>query len=77
METVGYKVNGSLGYEVFMNQNGTITVKQECPIEGTQLVVLSSDEAESLARALDEMQDWCKTKSEPILENPNTDEEKK
>ena len=77
METIGYKVNGALGYEVFMNQNGTITIKQKCPIAGEQLVVLNSAEAEILARALDEMQDWCKINSEPILENPDTDEEEK
>jgi hypothetical protein len=77
METIGYKVNGALGYEVFLNENGAITIKQECPIAGEQLVVLNSAEAEILARALDEMQDWCKTNSEPILENPDTDEEKK
>jgi hypothetical protein len=31
---------------------------------GEQLVVLNSAEAEILARALDEMQDWCKTNSD-------------
>lgn len=77
MQTVGYKVGASLGYEVFINGRGTISVKQECPAAGTQVVCLSKDEAESLARALDEMQDWCDTKSQPIVENPDTDEEKK
>jgi hypothetical protein len=55
METIGYKVNGALGYEVFLNENGAITIKQECPIAGEQLVVLNSAEAEILAR-----EDLCK-----------------
>lgn len=77
MDTIGYKVDGSLGYEVFMNHDGIITVKQDCPVTGIHLVVLNSSEAESLARALDEMKDWCKTNPEPILENPKTDKRKK
>lgn len=47
-----YTVKPTLGFSMFENEERQITIRQEDPIEGLKLIVLTMREAEQLAEML-------------------------
>jgi hypothetical protein len=54
--TIGYKMSEQRGFEVFLNGNGTISIKQLDPLTNHEnLIVLSKSEADALQSCLLEL----------------------
>ena len=53
---IGYKMRQQMGFEIFKNQNGDITIEQVDPYQAEKITIaLSKAEAKALRDMLDEM----------------------
>ena len=71
---IGYEMQESLGFSVFVNQGGNISIKQNNNCDEA-LVVLTMEEAERLGSLLLELasEEYCRPMVRPIYEDEEDD----
>ena len=73
-QVIGYEMQRALGFKVFLNKGGNISISQECDYNGMsdeQLIVLTRNEAEQLSGLLLELatEENCREMVEHIYED--------
>jgi hypothetical protein len=67
-KTVGYKMRSQMGFEIFINRNGDITIKQQNVYDDEEkIVVLSKPEAVELNAMLGSIIEMADDVIEPFI----------
>jgi hypothetical protein len=73
-DNIGFKMRKQMGFEVFINKGGAISIKQNDFYNQEMLIVLSRSEAEILQSCLSDLIDGCSDELTNIEANSEGEE---